>query len=116
MYNTHNVMSDPDDMILCENVESLMAKQQLPANMNPQQYLYVQEQTRQNFYQNAIPKVPRVVQYIFESDLDTDKKAAGLDIEKICPAACAGCMVNPMGFSLPLNKEDFRKIIEKHKK
>ena len=38
------------------------------------------------------------------------------DIEKICPAACAGCMVNPMGFSLPLNKEDFRKIIEKHKK
>ena len=79
MYNTHNVMSDPDDMILCENVESLMAKQQLPANMNPQQYLYVQEQTRQNFYQNAIPKVPRVVQYIFESDLDTDKKAAGLD-------------------------------------
>lgn len=38
------------------------------------------------------------------------------DIEKICPEAVVGCMVNPKGFSLPLNKEDFRGMIDKHKK
>ena len=79
MFKTHHVMTDPSDKILCENVESLMAKQQLPTGIPTAQYLYIEEMTRQNFYQEAIPKVPRVIQYIFESDLDTDKNAQGLD-------------------------------------
>ena len=81
MFKTHNVMSDPEDTILMENVESLMAKQQVgyPGGITPQQYAYAEEVTRQNFYLKAIPRVPRVVQYIFEADLDTDQKAAGLE-------------------------------------
>lgn len=80
MFKTHNVMSDPEDCILMENVESLMAKQRVnyPGGITPQQYAYAEEVTRQNFYLKAIPRVPRVVQYIFESDIDTDQKAAGL--------------------------------------
>ena len=81
MFKTHNVMSDPEDTILMENVESLMAKQQVgyPGGITPQQYAYAEEVTRQNFYLKAVPRVPRVVQYIFEADLDTDQKAAGLE-------------------------------------
>lgn len=79
MFKTHRVMIDPSDRVLCENVESLMARQQLPAGMPSAQYLYIEEMTRQNFYQEAIPKVPRVVQYIFESDLEDEKDAQGLD-------------------------------------
>lgn len=81
MFKTHSVMSDPEDTILMENVESLMAKQQMsyPGGITPQQYAYAEEVTRQNFYLKAIPRVPRVVQYIFEADLDTDQKAAGLE-------------------------------------
>lgn len=79
MFNQHFVMSDPGDNILCKNLESLMREQNLPAGMNTQEYLYVQEVTRTNFYKDAIPRVPRVVQYIFEANLDTDEKAAGLD-------------------------------------
>lgn len=79
MFKTHYVMTDPGDRILCENLESLMARQQLPAGMPTTQYLYIEEMTRQNFYQEAIPRVPRVIQYIFQTDLDTDKDAQGLD-------------------------------------
>jgi hypothetical protein len=79
MFKTHYVMTDPGDRILCENLESLMARQQLPAGMPTAQYLYIEEMTRQNFYQEAIPRVPRVIQYIFQTDLDTDKDAQGLD-------------------------------------
>ena len=77
----HSVMLDPGDHILTENVESLMAKQQIgyPGGITPQQYAYAEEVTRQNFYLDAVPRVPRVIQYIFESDLDTDKTAAGLE-------------------------------------
>ena len=77
----HSVMLDPGDHILTENVESLMAKQQIgyPGGITPQQYAYAEEVTRQNFYLDAVPRVPRVVQYIFEADLDTDKTAAGLE-------------------------------------
>lgn len=78
---SHNVMLDPGDSILTENVESLMAKQQVgyPGGITPQQYAYAEEVTRQNFYLDAVPRVPRVIQYIFEADLDTDKMAAGLE-------------------------------------
>lgn len=81
MFETHTVMLDPGDHILTENVESLMAKQQVgyPGGITPQQYAYAEEVTRQNFYLDAVPRVPRVIQYIFESDLDTDKTAAGLE-------------------------------------
>lgn len=81
MFETHSVMLDPGDHILTENVESLMAKQQVgyPGGITPQQYAYAEEVTRQNFYLDAVPRVPRVVQYIFESDLETDKMAAGLE-------------------------------------
>ena len=81
MFETHSVMLDPGDHILTENVESLMAKQQVgyPGGITPQQYAYAEEVTRQNFYLDAVPIVPRVVQYIFESDLETDKMAAGLE-------------------------------------
>ena len=81
MFKTHTVMSDPEDTILMENVESLMAKQQVsyPGGITPQQYAYAEEVTRQNFYLKAVPRVPRVVQYIFEADLDTDQKAQGLE-------------------------------------
>lgn len=81
MFKTHNVMLDPGDSILTENVESLMAKQQVgyPGGITPQQYAYAEEVTRQNFYLEAVPRVPRVIQYIFEADLDTDKMAEGLD-------------------------------------
>lgn len=79
MYKTHNVISDPGDKILCENLESLMMKQNLPGGIPQAQYLYIEEVTRQNFYQEAIPRVPRVIQYIFESDLSSDKDAEGLD-------------------------------------
>lgn len=77
----HNVMIDPDDNILLETVESLMAKQQLnyPGRLTPQQYAYAEEVTRQNFYTRAIPRVPRVVQYVFEADLETDKQAAAFE-------------------------------------
>ncbi len=80
MNRNHSVMTDPDDFILTENVESLMAKQQptYPAGITPEQYAYAEEVTRQNFYLKAVPRVPRVVQYIFEADLDTDDQAAGL--------------------------------------
>ena len=39
MFKTHTVMSDPEDTILMENVESLMAKQQVsyPGGITPQQ-------------------------------------------------------------------------------
>lgn len=81
MFKTHSVMLDPGDSILTENVESLMTKQQVayPGGITPQQYAYAEEVTRQNFYLDAIPRVPRVIQYIFETDLDVDKMAAGLD-------------------------------------
>lgn len=81
MLKNHNVMLDPEDNILMENVESLMAKQQVsyPGGITPQQYAYAEEVTRQNFYLKAIPRVPRVVQYIFEADLETDQMAAGLE-------------------------------------
>lgn len=81
MFESHTVMLDPGDHILTENVASLMAKQQVgyPGGITPQQYAYAEEVTRQNFYLDAVPRVPRVVQYIFESDLDTDKTAAGLE-------------------------------------
>ena len=81
MFLNHTVMIDPEDRILTENVESLMAKQQVnyPAAITPQQYAYAEEVTRQNFYLKAIPRVPRVIQYIFEADLDTDKMASGLE-------------------------------------
>ena len=81
MFKNHSVMSDPEDTILMENVESLMAKQnvQYPGGITPQQYAYAEEVTRQNFYLKAVPRVPRVVQYIFEADIDTDEKAAGLE-------------------------------------
>ena len=81
MFRTHNVMLDPGDNILTENVESLMAKQQVgyPGGITPQQYAYAEEVTRQNFYLDAVPRVPRVIQYIFEADLDIDKTAAGLE-------------------------------------
>jgi hypothetical protein len=81
MFETHTVMLDPGDHILTENVESLMAKQQVgyPGGITPQQYAYAEEVTRQNFYLDAVPRIPRVIQYIFESDLDTDKTAAGLE-------------------------------------
>ena len=81
MFKTHSVMLDPGDSILTENVESLMTKQQVayPGGITPQQYAYAEEVTRQNFYLDAIPRVPRVIQYIFEADLDVDKMAAGLD-------------------------------------
>ena len=81
MLKNHSVMLDPDDKILMENVESLMAKQQVgyPGGLTPQQYAYAEEVTRQNFYFKAIPRVPRVVQYIFEADLETDEMAKGLE-------------------------------------
>lgn len=82
MFTTiHNVMLDPEDNILLETVESLMAKQQMnyPGGLTPQQYAYAEEMTRQNFYTRAIPRVPRVVQYVFEADLDTDKQAAAFE-------------------------------------
>ena len=81
MFKTHNVMLDPGDNILTENVQSLMAKQQVsyPGGITPQQYAYAEEVTRQNFYLEAVPRVPRVIQYIFESDTDEDKMAAGLE-------------------------------------
>ena len=67
MFLNHTVMIDPEDRILTENVESLMAKQQVnyPAAITPQQYAYAEEVTRQNFYLKAIPRVPRVIQYKF---------------------------------------------------
>lgn len=79
--SNHCVMIDPEDNILLENVESLMTKQQMnyPGGLTPQQYAYAEEVTRQNFYTRAIPRVPRVVQYIFEADLDTDKRAAAFE-------------------------------------
>jgi hypothetical protein len=74
-------MLDPGDSILLENLESLMSKQQVgyPGGITPQQYAYAEEVTRQNFYLEAVPRVPRVIQYIFEADLDTDEQAKGLD-------------------------------------
>lgn len=79
MFESHNVMRDPGDNILTENIESLMKKQNYPGGLTPAQYAYAEEVTRQNFYQAAIPRVPRVVQYIFDSDLDNDQSAQGLE-------------------------------------
>lgn len=61
------------------SVESYIKMQNIPAPTSPEEQLYMKQNAKKPFYSKIVPVCPILMQYILESDMQSNQQAVALD-------------------------------------
>ena len=68
------------DMIILQSVDSYLKSINIPMAQSPQEKILMTQQARDYLYSDIVRRVPRVVSYILQADMETDTVAQGLNM------------------------------------